>query len=89
MSSARLTGRRHSGSHISPQVTVGAGITIPVAKAYHLRFEGRGMTYNLETITGATGSAGTEPNTGTRWLTQWSLHAGIDLVLERKRGHRY
>jgi len=78
-----------SSTHFSPQLTVGAGITVPVAKAYHLRFEGRAMTHNLEVITGATGSAGTDPNTGTRWLTTFSLHVGIDLVLERKRGRRY
>lgn len=78
-----------SGSHFSPQFTFGAGVTVPVAKAYHLRLEGRAMTYDLDVITGATGSAGTEPNLGTRWITQWSVQAGIDLVLERKRGRRY
>lgn len=78
-----------SASSFSPQITFGAGVTIPVAKAYHLRFEGRGMTYSMKTITGATGSFGTEPNTGTKWITQFSIHAGIDLVLERKRGRRY
>jgi hypothetical protein len=78
-----------SSSSFSPQITFGAGVTIPVANAYHLRLEGRGMTYSMKTITGATGQFGTEPNTGTKWLTQFSIHAGIDLVLERKRGRRY
>jgi hypothetical protein len=78
-----------SGTHFSPQASLGAGVTVPVAKAYHLRFEGRVVTYSLDVITGATGSAGTEPNTGTKWITQWTLTAGVDIVLERKRGRRY
>ena len=79
----------NSSSSFSPQITFGAGVTIPVANAYHLRLEGRGMTYSVKTITGATGAFGTEPNTGTKWITQFSISAGIDLVLERKRGRRY
>jgi hypothetical protein len=78
-----------SESSFSLQFTFGAGVTVPVAKAYHLRFEGRGTTYGLDVVTGATGSQGTEPNTGSRWITQFSILAGIDLVLERKRGRRY
>ena len=34
-------------SSIRPQVTVGAGITIPFAKAYQFRLEGRGTTYGI------------------------------------------
>jgi len=26
---------------------------------------------------------------GSKWITQFSISAGIDLVLERKRGRRY
>ena len=78
-----------SSTTVSPEVIFGAGVTLPVAKAYHLRLEGRSMTYQLDVITGATGSSGTEPNTGSKWITQFSVHAGVDIVLERKRGKRY
>jgi hypothetical protein len=78
-----------SESSFSFQFTFGAGVTVPVAKAYHLRFEGRGTTYSMDVVTGATGAFGSEPNTGSKWITQFSILAGIDLVLERKRGRRY
>lgn len=78
-----------SESSFSLQFTFGAGVTVPVAKAYHLRFEGRGTTYSMDVVTGATGAFGTEPNTGSKWITQFSILAGVDLVLERKRGRRY
>mgnify|MGYP006390753607 CR=1 FL=1 len=47
-----------SSSNFSMQFTFGAGVTIPVAKAYHLRFEGRGTTYGVDVVTGATGAFG-------------------------------
>jgi hypothetical protein len=78
-----------AGTYISPEGTLGAGVTIPVAKAYHLRFEGRATMHKLQIVNGATVVAGAEPPIGSRWVTDFSLQAGIDLVLERRRGRRY
>jgi hypothetical protein len=74
---------------IRGQVAAGAGVTVPLSKAWHARFEGRATTYGVPAIDGPTAVQGQEASTSTRWLTQWSLHIGMDLVLERKRGRRY
>jgi len=71
------------------QFAAGAGVTIPFSKAWHGRLEGRATTYGVPAIDGATEFQGLEAPTSTRWLTQWSIHFGIDLVLEKKRGRRY
>jgi hypothetical protein len=76
-------------SSVSAEFAVGAGVTIPVSKAYHLRLEGRGTTFGLPVVTGPTDFQGVIPPTETRYLTQWSILVGIDLVLERKHGRRY
>lgn len=76
-------------SSIRPQVTVGAGITIPFAKAYQFRLEGRGTTYGIPVVTGPTARQFIIPPTETRYVTQFSILVGVDLVLERKRGRRY
>ncbi len=76
-------------SSIRPQVTVGAGVTIPFAKAYQFRLEGRSTTYGVPVVTGPTARQFIVPPTETRYVTQFSLIVGIDLVLERKRGRRY
>lgn len=76
-------------SSVSAQFVVGAGVTIPVAKAYHLRFEGRATTFGLQVVTGPTDFQGIIPPTETKYLTQFSILIGIDLVLEKKHGRRY
>lgn len=76
-------------SSVSAQFVIGAGVTIPVAKAYHLRLEGRGTTFGLPVVTGPTDFQGIIPPTETRYLTQFSILLGIDLVLEKKHGRRY
>ena len=76
-------------SHVSAQFQLGAGVTIPIAKAYHLRVEGRGISYGVPIVIGPTEVQGVIPPTETRWNTQFQLLVGIDLVLERKRGRRY
>ncbi len=76
-------------SHLSGQFTLGAGVTIPIAKAYHLRVEGRGITYGVPVVTGPTDAQFILPPTTTAWNTQFQLLVGLDLLLERKRGRRY
>lgn len=76
-------------SHVSGQFTLGAGVTMPVGKAYHLRVEGRGITYGVPVVIGPTEHQFMLPPTTTAWNTQFQLLVGIDLVLERRRGRRY
>jgi opacity protein-like surface antigen len=76
-------------SHVSAQFQLGAGVTIPIAKAYHLRVEGRGISYGVPVVIGPTERQDIVPPTETRWNTQFQVLVGIDLVLERKRGRRY
>ena len=76
-------------SSVSAQFAVGAGVTIPISKAYHARIEGRATTFGLQVVTGPTDFQGIVPPTETRYLTQFSILIGIDLVLEKKHGRRY
>jgi hypothetical protein len=76
-------------SSVSAQFVVGAGVTIPISKAYHARIEGRATTFGLPVVTGPTDFQGIIPPTETKYLTQFSIMIGIDLVLEKKHGRRY
>lgn len=76
-------------SSVSAQFAVGAGVTVPISRAYHLRFEGRATTYGLPVVTGPTDFQGILPPTETKYLTQFSILIGVDLVLEKKHGRRY
>lgn len=78
-----------NSSSVSAQFVIGAGVTIPVSKAYHARIEGRATTFGLPVVTGPTDFQGIIPPTDTRYLTQFSILIGIDLVLEKKHGRRY
>ena len=76
-------------SSVSLSLAVGAGVTIPISKAYHMRVEGRANTFGLQVVTGPTDFQGIVPPTKTQYLTQFSILVGIDLVLEKKHGRRY
>ena len=76
-------------SSVSAEFAVGAGVTIPISKAYHARIEGRGTTFGLQVVTGPTDFQGILPPTETKYLTQFSILIGVDLVLEKKHGRRY
>lgn len=76
-------------SSVSPQFAVGAGFTVPIARAYHLRLEGRATTFGLQVVTGPTDFQGIIPPTKTDYITQFSILIGVDLVLEKKHGRRY
>ena len=76
-------------SSVSAQFVVGAGVTIPIAKAYHARIEGRATTFGLPVVTGPTDFQGIVAPSEVKYLTQFSILIGIDLVLEKKHGRRY
>ncbi len=76
-------------SSVSAEFAVGAGVTIPISKAYHARIEGRGTVFGLPVVTGPTDFQGILPPTETKYLAQFSILIGVDLVLEKKHGRRY
>lgn len=76
-------------SSVSAQFALGAGVTIPISKAYHARIEGRATMFGLPVVTGPTDFQGIVPPTETKYLTQFSILIGVDLVLEKKHGRRY
>ncbi len=79
-----------SGStNLSPVAGLGAGVTFPFAKAWHLRFEARGTVYPLDIVSQANTLSGQPAVTEKKWVTQLTLSLGLDLVLERSRGRRY
>ena len=76
-------------SSVSAQFALGAGVTIPLSKAYHARIEGRATYFGLPVVTGPTDFQGIVPPTETKYQTQFSILVGVDLVLEKKHGRRY
>lgn len=76
-------------SSVSAEFILGAGVTIPFSKAYHARIEGRASTFGIPVVTGPTDFQGIVPPTEMKYLTQFSILIGVDLVLEKKHGRRY
>lgn len=77
--------------------SLGAGITFPLGPGYQLRFEARDIIIALPRPTGpatdtariANVGALPDPPLGTRVMNVPSFTIGLDVVLERRRGHRY
>jgi len=80
-------------------VSLGAGAMLPLAPGYQLRIEARDLIVALPrptgpaTDTGAVASSGgatlPQPPVGFRVVHVPTLSVGLDVVLERRRGHRY
>ena len=71
-------------------VQLGAGVSFAIARGYRLRVEARDNIFPVAVVTGPTSPdiGGTPPNSmATKQL--FSLMVGFDVVLEKKRGHRY
>jgi len=71
-------------------VQLAAGASFAIARGYRLRVEARDNIFPVTVVTGPTSPTvgGTPPNTSvTKQL--FSLMIGFDVVLEKKRGHRY
>ncbi len=76
-------------TRLSPMAGLAAGFTSPLTRAYHFRLETRTNLVGINAVDGATVADGAPPRTRVSYGLQWSILAGIDLVLERKRGRRY
>ena len=78
-----------SPDRVHPYVGLGFGMTAAAGKGYQLRFEVRDNYVRLPIPAGATIHEALEPETATKGKHIFSLMIGFDIVLERKRGHRY
>ena len=71
-----------------PSAGVALGVMIPVAAGHQARLELRDQLIPVKRATGVADALATAP-TSTALVHSVSLTAGIDIVLERKRGRRY
>lgn len=76
-------------SRISPTAVLGLGFTSPMGRGYQVRWEIRDNIAAVRTVTAGTVEDGTPPPTATRIKHLISFNIGFDVVLERRRGHRY
>jgi hypothetical protein len=76
-------------TRVSPSLALGVGTTIPIGRAYHLRWEVRDNIVGVERVTGPTAEPRLEPPHERTYKHLFSLLIGIDVVLERSPGRRY
>jgi opacity protein-like surface antigen len=76
-------------TRIRPAFRIGFGSTVALGKAYHLRVEVRDNIVGIERVTGVTSALGQIPPHQNTYKQLWSLHIGVDVILERQRGRRY
>lgn len=74
---------------IMPVLGLGVGFTAAVGPGYQLRWEVRDQITGLDKVTGITGVNGAEPPHKLVFKNIFTVTFGFDVVLERKRGHRY
>lgn len=76
-------------SRVEPAFALGAGFTVPIAKGYQLRLEGRDNILGVQRVTAPTAQSGVIPPHELDFKHLFSLTIGFDVVLERRRGRRY
>lgn len=76
-------------SSISPTAVLAIGFTSALGHGYQLRWEVRDNMAAVRAVTGATVDDGIPPPVSTRLKHLFSFNVGFDVVLERRRGHRY
>src|SRR5437870_1108409 len=78
----------HTGTRLRPAFGLGAGTSIAVGKAYHLRFEIRDNILGIQRVTGPTPDRGAVPPHATAYKHLFSILAGLAEVLGRRPGRR-
>jgi hypothetical protein len=78
-----------SSTRITAGFVFGGGITTPLGKGWQFRGEVRDNLVQIATVAGPTGPGGYAPPIVNEWKNLWSIVLGADIVLEKKRGHRY
>jgi len=76
-------------TRVSPALALGVGATMPIGRAYHLRWEVRDNIVGIEAVTGPTSAPRFEPPHERKYKHLFSVLIGIDVILERNRGRRY
>lgn len=67
----------------------GAGVTAVLGKGWQLRTEVRDNLVQIATVGGPTTPGNYSPVIVNEWKNLYSIVIGADVVLEKKRGHRY
>jgi hypothetical protein len=78
-----------SSTRITPGFVLGGGFTTPLGKGWQLRTEVRDNLVQIATVDGPTSPGNDTPVIVNRWKNLFSIVVGADVVLEKKRGHRY
>lgn len=74
---------------ISSYLTAGVGFAAPLSPGWQFRCEVRQSYLQIPAVSGPTPYQGVEPATGRRGVHLFNFTAGVDVVLERKRGRAY
>ena len=80
-------------SNTSLQLTFGAGVTVATGGGYQLWLEGRDMLAQLRLVAGPADPSGANgvlvPPSSTRFVHNFALVVGLDVVFEKQRHRRY
>jgi hypothetical protein len=76
-------------TRIRPAFRIGVGSTVALGKASHLRVEVRDNIVGIERVTGVKSDLQQIPPHENTYKQLWSVHFGVDVILERQRGRRY
>jgi hypothetical protein len=76
-------------TRVRPAFALGVGTTFAMGRGYALRWEVRDNLVGLVSVKGPTANVGETPPHGTVYKHLFSIHIGLDVVLERVRGRRY
>lgn len=78
-----------SSVRVTPGFVFGAGITAATGKGWQIRAEVRDNLLEFATVAGPTPPGVDSPQVVNTWKNLFSIVIGADIVLEKKRGHRY
>lgn len=76
-------------TRIRPAFALGIGTTFALNRGYYLRWEVRDNFVGVVKVTGPTDAPRFIPPHETVYKHLFSVHIGLDVVLEKKRGRRY
>ena len=78
-----------SSTRITAGFVFGGGFSAVLGKGWQLRAEVRDNLVQIATVNGPTEPGSDAPEIVNKWTSLWSVLIGADIVLEKKRGHRY
>lgn len=78
-----------SSTRVTLGFVFGGGATVVLGKGWQLRAEARDNLVQIATVAGPTGAGDANPDIVNAWKNLFSIVLGVDVVLEKKRGHRY